>query len=164
MRREYKGAAAASVLTDALGGSVSDLEIYCNDLTNWPTGLGDKPFFIVIDRGKINEEKILCSSRIGNVLTVYADGITNGRGSDDTTISTHGINAVIEHTFTALDADEANAHVNATSGVHGITGNVVGDTDEQTLTNKTIDYNDNTILNLPIDSGSDIPALMLGGM
>lgn len=167
MRREYKGAAASSVLTAALGGSASDLEIICNDLTNWPTGLGSRPFFVVVDRGKVNEEKILCASRAGNTLTVYADGITNGRGSDDTSISTHGINAVIEHVFTALDADEANGHVNATSAVHGITGNVVGDTDTQTLTNKTINYDDNTILNFPTapeDVATVADVLMLGGM
>lgn len=129
MRREYKGAAAASVLTDALGGSVSDLEIMCNDLSNWPTGIGGRPFFVVVDRGKINEEKILCASRVANVLTVFSDGITNGRGSDDTSISAHTINAVIEHAFTALDADEANAHVNATSDVHGVSGTLLGSND-----------------------------------
>lgn len=37
----------------------------------------------------------------------------------------------------ALDAD-LTAHTGASSGVHGVTGNVVGDTDTQTLTNKTL--------------------------
>lgn len=37
----------------------------------------------------------------------------------------------------ATDAD-LTAHTGATSGVHGVTGNVVGTTDTQTLTNKTI--------------------------
>lgn len=164
MRREYKGAAAASVLTEVLGGSVSDLEIFCNDLNNWPTGIGGKPFFVVIDRGKLNEEKILCSARTGNTITVYSDGITNGRGSDDTSISAHSVNAVIEHVFTALDADEANAHVNANAAVHGVTGNVVGDVDAQELENKTIDFTKNTITNLPISDTSDANILMLGGM
>lgn len=112
MRRSYKGAAQASKLTADLGGSTSDVTIYCEDLTNWPTGVGSRPFFIVIDRGKSNEEKILCSSRTGNVLTVYDDGLNNGRGADDTSITAHTANAVIEHVFTATDADEANAHVN----------------------------------------------------
>jgi len=117
MRRSYEGAAQAAQLTSALGGSTSNLTIYADDLTNWPTGTGDRPFFVVIDRGKATEEKILCDSRSGNVLTVFDDGITNGRAEDDTSITAHASNAVIEHVFTATDADEANAHVN-TSPLH----------------------------------------------
>ena len=117
MRRSYEGAAQAAQLTSALGGSTSNLTIYCDDLTNWPTGTGDRPFFVVIDRGKATEEKILCDSRSGNVLTVYNSGLVNGRAADDTSITAHSSNAVIEHVFTATDADEANAHVN-TSTLH----------------------------------------------
>ena len=112
MRRSYEGAAQAAQLTSALGGSTSNLTIYCDDLTNWPTGTGSRPFFVVIDRGKATEEKILCDSRSGNVLTVYNSGLVNGRAADDTSITAHSSNAVIEHVFTATDADEANAHVN----------------------------------------------------
>lgn len=139
MRREYNGAAQAAVLTVALGGSTGDLTITCDDLTGWPTGVS-YPFYIVIDRGTATEEKILCSSRTGNVLSVYNVGGTVGRGADDTSISSHNANAVVEHVFTATDADEANAHVNATTGtVHGLDLAKVVTTDgTQTLTNKTL--------------------------
>jgi len=120
-RREYKGAAQSAVLTTELGGSTSDVQLICTDLTNWPTGIGGRPFFVVVDRGTSMEEKILCSSRTGNVLTVFDNGLSNGRAADGTSITTHLINAVVEHIFTATDADEANAHVNATAGVHGVT-------------------------------------------
>lgn len=138
MRRQYEGGAQPSVLTSALGSSTADLTIFCNDLSNWPTGTGSRPFYVVIDRGKANEEKILCSSRAGNTLSVYNVGLVNGRAADGTPISQHSINAVIEHVFTATDADEANAHVNASAAVHGVVGNVVGTSDIQTLTNKTL--------------------------
>lgn len=129
MRRSYAGAAQSAQLTADLGGSTANLTIYCSDLTNWPTGTGGYPFYVVIDRGKSTEEKILCASRTGNVLTVYDNGITNGRAADGTSITAHTANAVIEHVFTATDADEANAHVN-TSPIH------IGD-DQQAVTNCT---------------------------
>ena len=112
MRREYVGGAQSARLAAPLGGTALDLTITCNNLTNWPTGTGGTPFYVVIDRGTPSEEKILCSSRSGNTLTVYDVGLVNGRGSDDTSIASHSSNAVIEHVFTATDADEANAHIN----------------------------------------------------
>lgn len=112
MRREYVGGAQAARLTAPLGGTDEDLTISCNNLTNWPTGTGGTPFYVVIDRGTASEEKILCASRSGNTLTVYEVGLVNGRGADDTSITAHSNNALIEHVFTATDADEANAHIN----------------------------------------------------
>lgn len=118
MRREYVGGAPRARLTDPLGGTTAALTITCDNLTNFPTGIGGKPFFVVVDRNTASEEKILCSSRSGNVITVYNVGGVNGRGADDTSITTHSNNAVIEHVFTATDADEANAHINSSTNVH----------------------------------------------
>ena len=137
MRRQYAGAAFASVLTADLAASAGALTITCDDCTNWPDGTVG-PFFVVVNRGLATEEKILCVSRTVNTLTVYDDGITVGRGADGTSIQAHTINSVIEHVFTATDADEANLHVNSSSGVHGVTGSVVGTTDTQTLSSKTL--------------------------
>lgn len=118
MRREYQGAAQSARLTVALGGTTGDLTINCDDLSNWPTGVSGRPFYVVIDRNTAAEEKILCASRSGNVITVFNTGF-NGRGADDTSITAHSNNAVIEHVFTATDADEANSHVNdSTTDVH----------------------------------------------
>jgi hypothetical protein len=111
MRRQYSGGAQPAKLTADLGASTTNVTIYCDDLTNWPNGsIG--PFYVVIDRGKNNEEKILCSSRSGNILTVFDNGLTNGRAADGTSITAHSSNADIEHIFTATDANEANLHVN----------------------------------------------------
>lgn len=46
------------------------------------------------------------------------------------------------------DASTLSSHTSATSGVHGVTGSVVGTSDTQTLTNKSIDADTNTITNI----------------
>lgn len=112
MRREYVGGAQPARLTAPLGNTTLDLTISCDDLANWPTGTGGTPFYVVINRGTASEEKILCASRTGNTLTVYDVGLVNGRAADDTSITAHASNSVIEHVFTATDADESNAHIN----------------------------------------------------
>ena len=103
-RREYVGGAPATTLA----GTIIDttLSIVGTDFTGYPTGSVGK-FYIVIDEGLSNEEKILCNSRTGNTITVASTG---ERGEDGTTASGHTAGATINHCFVALDADEANEH------------------------------------------------------
>jgi hypothetical protein len=137
-RRQYSGGAITASLIAGINGV--DTVMSCTALTGWPDGsIG--PFFIVIGRGTASEEKILCLSRAGNSITVA----TGGRGADGTSATSHSTGAVVEHIFTATDADEANYHVNtststSTVGIHGLANgsSVVGTTDTQTLQNKTI--------------------------
>jgi len=128
-RREYKGAATPTTLSASITNSATSLTI--TDATNWPTG----SFSLVIDPGLAGEEKILATSRTGTTVTLTT------RGYDNTTASSHTSGAVIYPVPTAVDFDEANAHVNSTAGttgIHGLSGALVGTTDTQTLTNKTI--------------------------
>ncbi len=119
-RREYRGNAQSTTISAAL--NIGDYTITVASLTSntdWPTGdIG--PFFVVVNRGQNNEEKILCSSRTGATITVSAD--PDGRGSDETSEGNHANNSSIEHVFTATDANEANLHIQDTSttNVHGI--------------------------------------------
>ena len=125
-RREYKGAATPTTITSGITNSATSLTL--TDATNWPTG----SFSFVIDPGLAGEEKVLATSRTGTTVSITT------RGYDNTTASSHIAGAIIYPVPTAIDFDEANAHTVASTGVHGITGSVVGDTDTQTLTNKKL--------------------------
>lgn len=110
MRIEHSGNATVSTLSASI--TDSDVTISCVDLTNWSDGsIGD--FYGSINKGTGTEEKIRFSGRTGNVLAVAE------RGVDGTTAQSHAINSSIEHVWTAVEADEANAHQEAGSGAHG---------------------------------------------
>ena len=95
-RRQYKGAAAQTTITNALASGDTSATLAAT--TGWPSGT--EPFFVVISPGTASEEK--CSATIsGSVLTLT-------RAQDDTTAQSHASGATIYPVFTADDADEAN--------------------------------------------------------
>jgi hypothetical protein len=143
-RREYAGAAPPSELAAGIVAGALSFTLAAGGGSGYPTGAVG-PFFVVLDEGTGDEEKILCSSRAGDVFTVAG----SGRGADDTTDVAHTLPCTVRHIYTATDADEANAHVNTGAAVHGATGNIVGDSDAQTLTNKIISGASNTFSNIP---------------
>ena len=95
-------------------------------------------FTVVIDPDTALEEIVDITARSGNTLT-----ITRGVENSGTGVA-HSAGAVVRHMVTGRDLQEANDHTEATTG-HGATGAVVGTTNTQTLTNKTIDTASNTI-------------------
>lgn len=145
VRREHAGGAAPAVLTGAI--SSSDTAISLSTAVGWPTG-SVGPFFVVLDPGTASEEKVLCASQAAAVLTVAG----GGRGADGTTAKSHAINAPCYPCWAAAEADELNEHANATAQVHGLAAGsaVVGRTDTQTLTNKTMSGASNTFSAIPI--------------
>lgn len=139
-RREYAGGAPETSLASGITSSSQSFTVTTGEGSGYPTGAVG-PFFVVIDPGTGSEEKILCSSRSSDIFTVAS----GGRGADDTDAVSHVTGALVRHIYTATDADEANQHVNTDAGVHGVAGNLVGTTDAQTLSNKTINTIDNDI-------------------
>ena len=96
-RRQYKGAAAQTTITNALASGDTSITIAAT--TGWPSSAG-VPFYVVISPGTAAEEK--CTATIsGSTLTLT-------RAQDDTTASAHSSGATIYPVFTANDADEAN--------------------------------------------------------
>jgi hypothetical protein len=138
--RDYSGAAVSTVLSSPLSSGATTATI--EDATGWPTG-GVGPFYVTIGRGSAVEERILVSSRAGTVLTIQA------RGQDGTSDSSHTSGDSVEHTLSAVDLAEANSHVNASSGVHGISGALFGTSQTVTLTNKTMSGASNSFSDIP---------------
>jgi len=150
-RRQYQ-AGKVTTLTNPMTDTANSFIIA--DATNWPDGSTGN-FWVTVDPNTASEERILCSSRSSTTVTVAS----SGRGKDGTIAIAHANSAVVWPSWSAQDANEANAHVSATGStgsitVHGLVAgsNVVGTTDTQTLTNKTIDYTLNTITNLPVSN------------
>ena len=137
IRRQYQ-AGKVTTLTNPMTDVATSFTVA--DATNWPDGSTGN-FWVTVDPNTASEERILCSSRSSTTVTVAV----SGRGKDGTTAIAHANSAVVWPSWSAQDADEANAHVSATGStgsitVHGLAAgsNVVGTTDTQTLTNKTL--------------------------
>ena len=138
-RREYT-AGSPTTLASAFNAGATSFTITSD--TNWPTS-ADYDFFVTIDGGTAQEERVLCSARTGTTVTVA----TGGRGKDSTGDKNHAAGATVWPSWSAQDADEANAHIESTGyasfskSVHGLgsgDGVVVGTDKAQTLTAKTL--------------------------
>lgn len=127
-RLEHSGSAGPTTLATPL--TASGTSIVLTDGTGYPTGVVGS-FVITIDRGTANEERILCATRSGNTVAVTT------RGWDGSTAREHAALAVVEHTWSQTEADQANAHSSDTAA-HGTDGDIVGTTDTQSLSNKTL--------------------------
>lgn len=122
----YFANAPATNLTVAVSPSATTIIV--DSVTGLPVNY---PFTLILDRGTANEEVVSCTGAAGTTLTVT-------RGYDSTTAFSHSTGATVEHGISALDPREANAHVNATSATHGVSGDLVGTTDAQVVTNKDL--------------------------
>lgn len=95
------------------------------------SGFPSAPFIAALDPDTVDEEIVLVTAVVSSTVTIT-------RAYDGTTAKSHSAGAKFRHVASALDFREANTHVNATSGVHGVAGSLVGTTDTQTLSNKTL--------------------------
>ncbi|MGA1047382.1 MAG: hypothetical protein ACO3UU_05190 [Minisyncoccia bacterium] len=113
-----------------------------------------------LERWRVTLEKYLRDlSVLSNNLAVIKWDSLSKIGSDIADLETKSHTSLTDigsNTHAQIDSHivAALAHIAATSA-HGVSGAIVGTTDGQTLTNKTIDAGSNTILHIPTTLKSD---------
>jgi len=143
MTRYYSANAQDTTVTSAI--TSSSISVVVGATTNFPT---QYPFILALDFGGASEELVAVTAASGLTLTIT-------RGFNGTTAQAHSTGAVVRHVATAQDFTDAQNHYNASSAVHGVTGSIVGTTDTQTLTNKTISASSNTLTGVVTPSSTD---------
>jgi hypothetical protein len=132
--RQYRSTVEAKTLSTGINNSVTSMTL--NSVTTLPSTY---PYTLVVDPDTASEEIVTVTANAGgSVLTIT-------RAQDGTSAQTHDAGAVVKHMITARDLQEPQDHIAASSAVHGLTGSVVGTSDTQTLTNKTIGLTTNTL-------------------
>lgn len=124
--RYYSSVAPPTTLTGGVGPTNTTIQLVST------SGLpGSLPFTLSLDYGAANEELVDVTAVGGLTLTVT-------RGVDGTSASTHNVGAVVRHVTSARDFTESRTHEASVAAVHGVTSTIVGTTDTQTLSNKTL--------------------------
>lgn len=120
-----------TAIQTTLSGSISNvaLTITVGATTGFPVAY---PYILALDYGGATEELVSVTNAAGTTLTLGT------RGFGGTSAQSHSIGAVVRHVYNAVDATDFRTHEAAVAAVHGVAGTIVGTTDMQTLTNKTL--------------------------
>jgi len=130
--RKYSSRSQQTTLSAALTSSGTSATVVSGtSLLGGVTISAGEIFTVVIDPDTALEEIVDVSAVSTNTLTIV-------RGRDGSTGVAHSAGAAVRHMAIGRDYREANLHIEAASGVHGVTGSVVGTTDTQTLSGKTL--------------------------
>jgi len=140
--RSYPGSATPAYLTSTLSGTYSPGDTFTiNSTVDWyevsisgtttinPLGTSG-PFTLVVDYGLPTEEKILCSGVIAlgtnTTITIFYDGVNNGRGYDGTPVSSHSTGSNSNYNVFPVSTAVEQLQFNLTSNLAVISGSPAG--------------------------------------
>jgi hypothetical protein len=132
--RKYSSRSQQTTLSAAISSSDTTMTVGSGPSVMVATVPNGQTFTVVIDPDTALEEIVdVTNWSSGNTLSIT-------RGIDGSTAVAHSAGAVVRHMAIGRDYREANAHVEASTNVHGLAVGVavVGDTATQTLTGKTL--------------------------
>jgi hypothetical protein len=132
--RKYTSRSQQTTLTGSVTSGASIIPVVsATTLLGGATVSTGQTFTVVIDPDTALEEVV-------DVTAISSNNLTITRAIDGSSAQDHSAGAVVRHMIIGRDLREANTHIEASNGVHGLasTSSVVGTQDTQTLYNKTL--------------------------
>lgn len=124
MAHNYSNTASVATCAGAVNNSQTSITV--NSFSGYPAA----PYYILVDRDTPNAEVMEVTAVVGSTLTVV-------RGQGGTAAATHQLGSEVEHVIPAAVPQAAEAHHEASTNVHGVSGSLIGSATTGTLTSKT---------------------------
>src|SRR5690242_16820544 len=129
--QQYATNVPQTFITSSIVAGATSITV--NSSTGWPS----TPFTFAFGIGTSTQEACDCTNVSGTTWTIV-------RGIDGTAAQAQPNNQTVTHVDIGRDFREARTHMDASTGVHGVAGAVLGTTDAQTATNKNLSNNEGT--------------------